>query len=110
MKASAILLTLMLTACCLAQEQTREVMGIVRDQQGTPLQGAIVEVENLSTLQVRSFITPVSGHYRFFGLYTDQDYRVRADYHNHWSKRRLLTRFDSANPKVLSLTVRRPIE
>ncbi len=64
---TALILPLILLGGLLAQEQTRKekreeaklrsVMGMVVDAQDQPVSGAVVQLKDLHTLQVRSFIT-----------------------------------------------------
>ncbi len=110
MKTAAVLLMFLLPGRLLAQLPTREITGFVRDQRGEPVRGAFVEIENTRTFQVRLFITQVSGEYRFLDVDANQDYKVDALYQGHWSKARSVSRFDSHNPKVVELTVDRPLQ
>ena len=91
-----------------SQSQTREIEGIVRDHQGRPLSGAVVQMESVETLQVRSFRTQASGKYHFAGAFNFEDYRLHALYHGGWSKSRYLSRFNSENPAIVDLTVKTP--
>src|ERR1700682_3528835 len=58
----------------------RSLQGQVVDPDDKPVAGAVVQLKDTRTLQVRSFITQADGEYRFFGLRTDTDYEVRAEY------------------------------
>lgn len=69
--------------------------GTVTDANGRPLKGASVQLENLVTLQVRSFITNKNGRYHFNGLRSDTDYTLKANYHGKWSSEEYLSRFDA---------------
>ena len=46
-----------------------------------PISGAIVQLENMKTLQIRSFITKDKGNYYFGELSTDVDYKLHAENH-----------------------------
>ena len=109
MKINPAVLLFPIAVCALAQA-TREVEGVVRDQNGQPFAGAVVEIEDTRTLEVRSFDTPASGKYRFLEIDPDQDYKVRVHYLGSWSKVRWLNHFDMGNTKVINFTVRRPLE
>ncbi len=89
-----------------AQSLTREVKGVVRDQYGHPLRGAVVQIENTATLEVRSYVTGESGEFHFAGILTNADYELRPKYHAQWGETRRLSKFDSHNPAVVNLTVR----
>ncbi len=53
----------------------RTVQGIVTDEADNPISGAVVQLENLKTLQIRSYITKEKGNYYFGELSTDIDYK-----------------------------------
>jgi hypothetical protein len=46
---------------------TRSVQGAVTSADDTPVNGAVVQLKNLKTLQIRSFITQEDGIYYFHG-------------------------------------------
>lgn len=49
------------------EPQEKSVSGIVTDAGGNPVPGAIVQLKNMKTLQVRSFIAKDMGDYYFRG-------------------------------------------
>lgn len=108
--AKILLLAVILSASALCIPTKRDVTGTVRDQNGNPLPGAVVQLENMLTMQVRSYITPLSGRYYFTNVYSLQDYHLRAHYRRRWSKSRDLNEFNEANPAILNLIVRLPEE
>ncbi|MDQ2898369.1 MAG: carboxypeptidase-like regulatory domain-containing protein, partial [Acidobacteriota bacterium] len=57
----------------------RAVQGIVSDANGSVVNGAVVQLKNTKTLQIRSFITKEHGDYYFNGLSPDVDYELKAD-------------------------------
>jgi hypothetical protein len=57
----------------------RTVQGVVRNPQDEAVNGAVVQLKNTKTLQIRSFITRDNGTFYFHGLSTDVDYELRAD-------------------------------
>jgi hypothetical protein len=82
-------LTAMALLVCMglvAQQKTREerreeansraVMGTVTGAGDKLLSGAVVQLKDMRTLQVRSFITLDDGQYHFSGLRTDIDYEL----------------------------------
>ena len=81
----------------------RTVQGVVNDAQGTAVNGAVVQLKNTKTLQIRSFITRDNGTYYFHGLSTDVDYDLRADFDGASSKSRTLSSFDSRKQPVVNL-------
>src|SRR5271170_2347338 len=58
----------------------RTVQGVVNNAQGEAVNGAVVQLKNTKSLQIRSFITRDNGTYYFHGLSTDVDYELRADF------------------------------
>lgn len=101
---------LILVAACLPLVQsapsqpmtsTRTLTGSVLDRQKEPLKGAIVEVQNESTMTIVSYITDANGSFSFKRLSADTDYRVTATYRGRKTKPRELSHFSSnPNPVV----------
>jgi hypothetical protein len=87
----------------------RGVHGIVRDRSGLPLGGVIVQIEDETTLDFRSYVVQKDGKYRFRGLYSNVEYTLRARYRNVWGPKKTLSKFDSRkNPDVpLSVDVKK---
>jgi hypothetical protein len=83
----------------------RSVEGVVTDKAGNLLEDAVVQLENTTTLAVRSYITQTDGRYYFQELSSEIDYTVRAHYRNCWSSQKTLSRFDSSTHKKLDLVV-----
>jgi hypothetical protein len=81
----------------------RSVQGVVSSAQGEALNGAVVQLKNTKTLQIRSFITRDNGAYYFHGLNTDVDYEIRADFDGASSKARTLSSFDTRKQPVVNL-------
>jgi hypothetical protein len=73
----------------------KSVNGIVTDEAGNPAPGAVVQLKNLRTLQVRSFIAKEMGDYYFHGLSTDVDYELKAEFNGKASATRTLSSFDT---------------
>ena len=83
----------------------RTVLGTVTDPGGRPLKSAVVQLENLSTLRVRSFVTSEAGTYRFRRLSPNVDYSVKAQFGGRWSSTELVSRFDLKNEIKIDLVV-----
>lgn len=83
----------------------RSLQGTVKDPADVPLEGAVVKVKNIKTLQIRSFITKDDGSYQFGGLSTNADYEVWADHKGSSSDIRTLSVFDSRKIAILNLKV-----
>ena len=84
----------------------RTVQGVVSNAQGEAVNGAVVQLQNTKTLQIRSFITRDSGTYYFHGLGTDVDYELRADFNGASSKTRTLSSFDTRKLVIMDLHIK----
>ena len=85
------------------EQNNRSVQGTVTSAEDMPLAGAVVQLKNTKTLQIRSFITKEDGSYYFNGLSTDVDYELRADYQGSASSIRTLSSFDSRKAATVNL-------
>jgi len=88
-----------------AQNETRTLHGIVTDQADHTLIHAVVQLENVSTLMVRSCITQAGGRYHFAGLKPDVDYRIMAEYDGFYSARKRLSKFNERKNPEMDLKV-----
>ncbi|HVW84129.1 MAG TPA: carboxypeptidase-like regulatory domain-containing protein [Bryobacteraceae bacterium] len=84
----------------------RSVSGTVTDAGGSPVPGAVVQLKNMKTLQVRSFIAKDKGDYYFHGLSTDVDYELKAEANGRSSSSRTLSSFDSHPAVTLNLSLK----
>jgi len=82
---------------------TRTVQGVVRDQNDIAAEGAVVQLKNTKTLQVRSFITQQDGNFLFQGLSSNIDYELKADHSGWTSSVKRLSAFDSRTKAVINL-------
>ena len=73
--------------------------------QDNPLVGAVVQLKNSKTLQVRSFITQENGVYQFHGLDPNVDYLLKADYEGASSPWKTLSSFDSRKQATMNLKI-----
>jgi hypothetical protein len=107
-------LALALAAICamslLAQERKkkgdtglREVQGTVVDSADKFVVGAVVQLKDMRTLQVRSFISQENGAYHFSGLKVEEDYELKADFNGMTSGSRRLSIYDSRSDPVVNL-------
>lgn len=85
------------------QSQTRSVEGTVSAADDSAVNGAVVQLKNLKSLQIRSFITQKDGHYYFKELSPDVDYELRADYSGSSSSTKTLSSFDSRREAIINL-------
>ena len=93
---------------CVPEIELRSVTGVVTDRKGNTLQGAVVQLENTASLLVVSYITGNEGRYRFYRLYGDVDYTLKAKYQCCWSRPKTLSKFDSWKQREVDLVI--PIE
>lgn len=104
---SIIGLALIMAAVAPAQKKkdatTRSLQGTVTDSGDKPVQGAVVQLKDTRTLQVRSFISQQDGTYHFSGLKVDNDYQVKADHDTETSGWKTLSVFDNRAEPVLNL-------
>ena len=81
----------------------RSLQGQVNDPDDKPVAGAVVQLKDTRTLQVRSFITQDTGEYRFSGLRADTDYEIKADYNGMSSDTKRLSNFDTRKIALVNL-------
>ncbi len=84
----------------------RSVTGIVTDATGAPVPGAVIQLKNMKTMQVRSFIARDKGDYYFHGLGTDVDYELKAQKEGHESPPHTLSSFDSHAEAIINLQLK----
>ena len=84
---------------------TRNVQGAVTNADDSPSVGAVVQLENTKTLQVRSFITQEDGIFHFYELGTDVDYKLKAEDKKTGasSDNRSLSSFDARKQAIINL-------
>ncbi len=95
---------LLLSADALAQK-ARVVRGTVTDERGQVLVGAMVQLRNNTTLQIRSYITQSDGEYHFGLLSTDVTYKVQAIYKGTYGRSRAVSRFSSRALVTIDLVI-----
>ena len=81
----------------------RTAQGVVRNSQDEAVNGAVVQLKNTKTLQIRSFITRDNGTYYFHGLSTDVDYELQATYEGASSGVKTLSSFDNRKTAIVNL-------
>jgi hypothetical protein len=105
---AALVMALVVFSAAFAQKRgedstTRTVQGTVTDAAGNPVDGAVVQLKNAKTLQIRSFITKERGGYYFHGLSPDVDYELKAEYKDASSPNKTLSSFDNRKQAVINL-------
>ena len=84
----------------------RPVKGVVTDADGNPVSGAVVQLKNTRTMQIRSLITHEKGDYLFTGLSKDVDYEVKAVYKDQSSDPHTLSKLDIRAQPVVNLKLK----
>src|ERR1019366_2922317 len=105
--ALSLAVLLMAAPAGLAQKKkesaTRSVGGVVTSADDKPVVGAVVQLKDLKTKNVRSFYTQDKGEYYFHELSTEVDYELTATFQGASSKTRTLSVFDSRKDAVVNL-------
>lgn len=86
---------------------TRTVEGHVTGAANQPLAGAVVQLKNTKTLQIRSFITQDDGNYHFAGLQIDVEYQVKADHGGVSTSWKTLSVFNSKKTPIINLKLKK---
>jgi hypothetical protein len=81
----------------------RSVHGTVKDAAGNPATGAVVELKDKRTEEIRSVVTRNKGAYVFNGLKKDDDYELTATQKDHASKPHLLSTYDPRENPIVNL-------
>jgi len=105
------LLVILCAAGLLAQEEkkkkgeptTRVVQGLVLNADDKGVAGAVVQLKDMRTLQIRSFISQDNGQYHFSELKVDNDYQLKADHDGSTSGWKTLSVFDTRKEPVMNL-------
>ncbi|HUB35044.1 MAG TPA: carboxypeptidase-like regulatory domain-containing protein [Bryobacteraceae bacterium] len=84
-------------------QETRSVQGTVTTENDAPVAGAVVQLKNTKTLQIRSFITRENGTYVFYELSPDVDYELTARANGATSGSKTLSSFDSRTAAIINL-------
>ena len=82
---------------------TRSVNGVVMTPDDKLVVGAVVQLTDTKTKQVRSFYTQDHGEYYFHGLSPDIDYELVATYQGATSTTKTLSVFDNRKDAVINL-------
>lgn len=85
---------------------TRSVEGSVTDSAGNTVAGAVVQLKDTKTLQIRSFYTQKDGSYHFAGLSTSVDYELKADHNGSSSGAKTLSSFNGRKVATVNLKLK----
>lgn len=88
-----------------SEHQTRSVQGVVTAGDDAPIEGAVVQLKDTKSLQIRSFITKQNGTFHFHSLNPDVDYELRAEHQGASSGSKTLSSFDGRKSAVVNLKV-----
>ena len=83
----------------------RSVQGTVTDSSDKRAEGAVVQIKDTKTLQIRSFVTRADGMYHFHGLSSNVDYELKAEHQGASSGGKTLSSFDARKSAVVNLKV-----
>ncbi len=81
----------------------RSVEGRVLTPSRAVVTGAVVQIKDDKTLQIRSFITQADGSYRFYGLSSNSGYELTAEKNGASSGIKTLSSFDNRKKVVIDL-------
>jgi hypothetical protein len=87
------------------ESTTRSLQGIVTDSADAPVAGAVVQLKDMKSLQIRSYITKPNGQFLFNGLNPDVDYEIKADHKGSSTNTRTLSSFDGRKQAVMNLKI-----
>lgn len=107
-RAAFAILTLALAGNALPQSKKgeikeRSVEGIVVDGGGKPVPRAVVQLKNVRTAQIRSYIAQEKGDFTFNGLNPDIDYEIRAELDGNASPTKTLSSYDGRKAFTVTL-------
>jgi hypothetical protein len=85
-----------------AEASLRSVTGAVTGADGMPAVGAVVQIKDMRTLQVRSFIIQGDGTYHFYELKADVDYQLSAHSGDTTAAAKTLSVFYSRKEAILN--------
>jgi Carboxypeptidase regulatory-like domain len=85
----------------------RSLQGQVLDPDNKAAVSAVVQLKDMRTLVVRSYVTQEKGEYHFSGLRTDTDYEIKANYNGMNSDTKRLSVFDSRKTATINLKLQK---
>ena len=86
---------------------TRSVQGVVTDASGKPVAGAVVQLKDTKSLQIRSYRTEGDGSYHFAGLSTNVEYELEAKNDSVTSGKKTLTVFNTKKAATVNLKLKK---
>jgi hypothetical protein len=107
---AACLFAILFTSALLAQNEdtgTRSVQGVVTEAAGKPVAGAVVQLKDTKSLQIRSYVTEADGSYHFAGLSTNVEYELEAKKDGVTSGKKTLTVFNTKKAATMNLKLKK---
>ena len=86
----------------------RILQGTVFDKDDKPVVGAVVQLKDVRTLQMRSYISKENGEYHFTSLKIDDDYEVEAKNKDLTSGPKKISIFDNRKIVIQNLKADKP--
>ena len=88
----------------------RTIQGVVKDTDEAVVAGAVVQLKNMKTLQVRSFITKSDGKFVYNNMARDVDFELRAEAKGMASASKTISTFDNRKVAIMNLKLDTKIE
>jgi hypothetical protein len=110
MKLASLLIALLFTSALIGQNDdngTRSVQGVVTDASAKPVAGAVVQLKDTKSLQIRSYRTQADGSYHFAGLSTNIEYEIEAKSDNATTGKKTLTVFNTQKVATVNLKLKK---
>jgi hypothetical protein len=89
------------------KSRLRELTGFVKNDEGAPIDGAIVQLKDTKTGRLIDFITKQDGAYVFHELDMDIDYELTAKRNGFDAAAKKLSKYDSRKPATLNFELQR---
>ena len=90
------------------KSRLRDLKGVVKDEAGAPIEGAIVQLKNSYTGKLVNFITKQDGTYTFTALNMDIDYDLTAKRNGFGDPvKKKLSKYDSRKPATLNFELQK---
>jgi Carboxypeptidase regulatory-like domain len=86
----------------------RSVQGTVFDKDDKPAVGAVVQLKDVRTMQMRSYISKANGEYHFSSLKIDDDYELEARNNSLTSGPKKISIFDNRKLVIQNLKADKP--
>jgi hypothetical protein len=90
------------------KSRLRDLSGVVKDDTGSPIESAEVQLKNGRTSKVIDFITKKDGTYMFTALNMDIDYELTAKRDGYGDPvKKTLSKYDSRKPATLNFELQK---